>query len=38
MSFDYKKHEEMTTKQATIIIAIIASCFVVLWLVDFFGI
>ena len=38
MKFDYKKHEEMTTEQAIIIIAIIASCFVMLWLVNYFGI
>lgn len=38
MSFDYEKHEEMTNNQATIIIAIIASCFVAIWLVDYFGI
>lgn len=38
MSFDYKKHEEMTTKQTTIIIAIIAACFVGIWLVNHFGI
>lgn len=38
MSFDYKKHEEMTPKQANIIIAIIATCFVGIWLVDYFRI
>lgn len=37
MSFYYKKHEEMTTQQATIIIAIIALCFVGLGLVNYFG-
>ncbi len=37
MSFDYKKHEEMTTEQANIIIAIIAACFVGIGLVNYFG-
>ena len=36
--FDYKKHEEMTPKQATIIIAIIAACFGVAGLVNYFNI
>lgn len=37
MIFDFKKHEEMTTKQATIIILVIATCFIVLALVNYFG-
>ena len=34
MSFDFEKHEEMTTKQAGIIIAIIAVCFIIIGLVN----
>lgn len=37
MSFDYEKHEKMTTQQATIIIAIIAACFVGVGLVNYFN-
>jgi len=36
MIFDFKKHEEMTTKQATIIIAIISTCFIIVSLVNNF--
>lgn len=35
--FDFEKHEEMNTKQATII-AIILVCFVGVGLVNYFGI
>lgn len=33
-----KKHKDWTTNEAIIIIAVISSCFVSLWLVDYFGI
>lgn len=36
--FDFEKHEKMTTKQATIIIAIIVACFVGVGLVNYFEI
>jgi hypothetical protein len=36
--FDFEKHEKMTTEQANIIIAIIATGFFGIWLVDYFGI
>jgi len=35
--FDFEKHEKMTTTQANIIIAIIAVCFIVIGLVNYFG-
>lgn len=37
MIFDFEKNEEMTSKQASIIIAVILACAVVLWLVDNFN-
>ena len=37
MSFDFEKHEEMTTKQATIIMTIITVCLGVFGLVNYFG-
>lgn len=37
MIFDFKKHEEMTTKQATIIILVIATCFIFIGWVNYFG-
>lgn len=33
-----KKHKDWTTSEAIIIIATFASCFIGLWLVDYFGI
>jgi len=38
MSFDFEKNEEMTTKQANIIIAIITVCFGIIGLVNYFNI
>jgi len=38
MIFDFKKHEEITTKQANIIIAIVSACFIVIGLVNYFGV